>query len=276
MERFYDDITVSVKAFLREDKTRKCFESWQKFYPGIKFVIIDDGYPNEEQDRFYNKIKEDGHIVVRTEFDIGASAGRNMGIELSKTKYVLQIDNDHLAMEGTNLHYMKKLLDLKDNISIVGGRIWEDEEEVNPYPRYDGYISIDTMPNCKRSLLYSWLDYENCVWSKVEDVKYRLVDITHVFFLMRRNIYPTLKWDENIKICGEHTDFFLEAKAKCYNVAFAPDSTVHHFYQTDLDLPEYNNYRYRNWNLNLLGKKWGLDMSIDFYGKIHVYDYNKD
>jgi len=277
MENFYDDITVCLKSFMRSKKTRECFASWQKHYPGLKFIIVDDGPIDDVHSAFYGQIEAGGHKVIRTEFDIGLSAGRNVAMEQVKTKYVLMIDNDHFATETTNLYHLYEILRVKRYISIVGGRIFEDVKEGDKYPRYEGWLNIDTNSDGDRMLRYEKLDMNKHKWEEFDDIQFANVEITHNFLLMRRAIYPTLKWDESIKVCGDHTDFFLEFKAKGYKMAFVPSAVVWHNYPqlAEDENPEYDKYRGRIWYLNVFGKKWGLDLAKDFWNRLHIYDYNK-
>ena len=68
-------------------------------------------------------------------------------------------------------------------------------------------------------------------------------------------MFNDIGWDENIKITGEHTDFFLRLKNKKWKVAYLPNVEIGHEKQNDA---EYKQLRSRKEGLVYLLKKHGL------------------
>lgn len=69
----------------------------------------------------------------------------------------------------------------------------------------------------------------------------RQVDFTSNFFLAKVDKLREVRWDEQLKITGEHFDFFLRA-SRSLKIGFLTEVEISHFPENN---PSYNKYRRR-------------------------------
>ena len=84
------------------------------------------------------------------------------------------------------------------------------------------------------------------------------------FALFKRSIFEQVQWDHNIKIKGEHSDFFIEAKKLGLNVYYCPDVIIKH---KQVRSKQYTYYRQRNDGYFYFFKKHGINRIINHKGQ---------
>lgn len=139
------------------------------------------------------------------------------------------LDDDFVIGEGMQLDVFVKLIELRNDIALVGGVM--GKRDVNAVIQ-GGRLYIDNDICFKQCLGDQFNNYQGC--------RYRECDITDNFFLARRIIFDEVCWDNKLKI-AEHTDFFLQIKGTRWKVLFTPDVSVEHIHQEN---NMYSSYRY--------------------------------
>ncbi len=127
-----DCVTVIIKTRQREKHMINLLSSVINFHPDINIVISDEIIEkseiryNREAEKtnwyaFLNFSKKIKYIQTKP----GVGLGRNIGLHLAQTKYVLSLDDDFIFTKETNI---RKLVDVLEftNISIVGGKLIPD------------------------------------------------------------------------------------------------------------------------------------------------------
>lgn len=236
-----DEVTCVIKSFKRPYALESLYNSIRSFYPEIKIVVVDDsGTEKFMTDSMAKKTGEDSNIVIKqTEFDIGLSAGRNLGLSLTETEYFVLLDDDFIFLEDTKIGRFVEAIK-SSNCDIVGGRLNEKGQT----------RALSTVMNIKDGVLYDKTGFHDC-----ENGVY-IVDKVYNFFIGNtKNVLTKNKWDENLKLC-EHNEFFLRAKfEKTLKVGFIPDVVIGHSIARD---PIYNQYRSRGTSyLDYTAKKYG-------------------
>ena len=199
--------TFIIKAFERPEKPVALVKSIQKFYPNVPIIIIDDSKkPSEE--------KWAPHIqYFHTEYDIGASEGRNRAVKLVKTKYFVLLDDDFEFTEQTKIETFKELLE-KYNFDLIGGDFVNYGWQIS---KFVGFFKI------YRKVLYA------CIYRYPTDGYNAIpVDFTHNFFLAKTDVIQKNLWDSELKI-GEHESFFLNLKNNHVKVGYTPHVSVNHW-----------------------------------------------
>lgn len=233
-EDYLSNITVVIKTFMRIKCLDMVIQSWIECYNRIKIVIIDDS-PNFNSNFL---TKTNNILYVHIPEYIGLSHGRNIGVNLAKTKYLFLSDDDNLAPLPPILEEMYIIMS-QSNIDILGSvahKIYKSNNHLECLP----IDNTQTIQPC---------------------------DATLNHFLCKKNNIP--KWDENIHIHCEHIDFFLSCLENKVNVcAYKPlrVNSIKHKCQEKNSL--YNKYRfkdhmpYRKYLLN----KWKFN-SMESWGK---------
>lgn len=249
-----DKICLIMKTFLRDGYMMESVNSIMKNYPEIKIILVDDGKEDENKNEFYTLMENKGHVVVKLPFDSGFGAKANAALYYCDREYVLHANDDFIFVPDIGIEHFINILDMEDEIGIVGGRIsnlpYEGFLEIS-----DGYI---------KETFLDLTDTYNKLY-KIGESKFALCDITSVFFLARRKIFENVKWDASYKIGGEHGDLFMDIKKAGWEIAFCPDANINQFTQTDGVDPEYKNYRGRDGWRPLFKKKHNITKYIGFY-----------
>jgi len=255
-------ISVFIKTFLRDEYLYKCVNSIRKVYPKFKIFIVDDGLQDKKKDKFYKKLRKEGHKVWLFPFDCGLPIGRNFVANQIKSKYLLISDDDFFFTKISGIEKMAKILDSNPNIGLVGGRVKENGEIKN----YQGYIKRQ-----KDGFIYTKLELKN--YKKSKGVRYKLCDITFNYALIRKEVFKKVLWDTNIKVAYEHSDFFLKVKDAGWDIAFTPDCVVIHKPKLKKEVhTQYNLYRNRKNDRDYFFKKWKIKWTIDMNGYKDIYE----
>lgn len=214
---------IIIKTFNRYPSLKELLRSIETFYPNQKIIIADDSIEYGED--FYNQF-DLNLTVLNLGVDVGLSHGRNRAIEKVKTEYALLLDDDFVFDERTNI---EKLLTVAQhtNADVVGGQL-------DTNGKIDGFNQFMEIKD--RVLTYR---KANTTFENIKGIRYQKVDIVYNFGLFRKKY----RWDENIKIKGEHSDFFLSRQKENATVIYCPDVTIKH---KPARPANYKHYRGRN------------------------------
>lgn len=203
-------------------------------YPDAEILVANDSGET---------LNRNGVRVFDLPFDIGLSYGRNYLVDRAETDYLVLMDDDIVFDARTTIE--KLLQPLEDGVfDLVGGIVCQDNEL---FP-WEGLMNLDgstlTLAPGNRGVV-----------NGIEKV-----DFCHNFFAATTAVVQRVRWDEHFKL-GEHTDFFLRAKANNVRVGVCPDVHVLHkperteVYQTFRD-------REKSYRLDMM-KKHGLRKIIN-------------
>lgn len=201
------DVTALIKTFNRPKSLQLLVSSIKYYFPELKIVIVDDGTKtiscNFGSNVFY----------YHTDHDIGLSAGRNLGIEKIRTKYVLLLDDDFLFTGKTKIQRMYEILESTE-FSIVGGALLDN-----------GYVT--------RRFHGCFGGGDGILHLQIESNKghmqgYPVYDFVLNFFMGRMDHIKTVLWDKDLKL-GEHEDFFLRFGKRGYKTTSLPDVFADHY-----------------------------------------------
>jgi len=246
------EVSALIKTFLRDEYLYKCVDSLHKTYPDVKIIIGDGGYYSKKKKEF---VEQRNGKYIHLPFDCGLPYGRHRLLEQAETPYILIGDDDFYYTGDVELEKMVTLLGTAD---IVGGRVRQDGNIGN----YQGFIE-----HTKNQLLYRKLLLDD--WKHYKGLRYKLCDVTYNFFVAPTEVVKDVRWDENIKVAYEHSDFFLTAKEKGYKTAFTPHCIVDHKPKVEIpeaDQEKYMKFRNRREDKEYFFKKRNLESAVDMNG----------
>ena len=274
-----EGIDYIIKTGHRRQSLENLLFSIVEFNKKAKIYIADDEkrfdavYYKDLWERLFAK----GLTVKPTAFncphDAGLSYCRNFLIDSTKSPYIFLLDDDFVFTKDTDPMKMVKILEANPSVGVVGGMLFNDgENEMH----FEGSIS-----QVGTDIIYG---YDPKYWQKTDDIKWRLTECVLNFGVFRREVFSDLKWDTELKISGEHTDFYLRFKNTKWQVAYCPEVTALHI--QDLTNKEYKQLRSRKDFLKILFTKHNADRLIyhnglvyHFYsdtGEIETYRINKE
>ncbi|CAG0962044.1 MAG: glycosyltransferase family 2 protein [Rhizobiaceae bacterium] len=235
-----DDITIVIKTFERPEAVRASYLSIRTFYPLTPIVVVDDSrlaIDSAEFDRLTTYLK--------TDFNIGLSAGRNLGVSAVNTKYTMLIDDDMLFTNNTRLDLLKEPL-ATGEFDICGCRVMNfGRDEI----LYHGVFDLQ----------------ENTLKLLIEHMKghrqgFAVYDFCHNAFLASTSFLKENPWRPELKL-REHEEFFYRLhSARPSRVTIRPEVFVEHY---PLRTRFYSRYRARvSGYYDLARQMHGLDAII--------------
>jgi glycosyltransferase involved in cell wall biosynthesis len=260
------NITAVIKSFLREPYLFECYRSLKEMYPTIRVIVADDSLrPGEEYSEmrktWIENITKNGDRHVALPFDSGVCVGRNRLIDMVETPFVLIGDDDFqyrpidniagFGHKGPMVDKMKLFLEERTDFDLIGGRVYENlwrkfngvKEDRWTVRDYQGYFIRE--PGMHLREIPVSLDQKYPLQS---GLRYCRADLVFNFFVARASCLRAVRWNENIKVAYEHSDFFLRFKDAGGRVAFSPDPIVIHKPNvgvTDESLGDYKKFRMR-------------------------------
>jgi GT2 family glycosyltransferase len=234
---------IVVKTFNRYHCLDKLLKSIEEYYPDQNIIIADDSTTFKKGFYKHNLNME----VLNLGVDVGLSYGRNQAMKRVKTKYALLLDDDFVFDERTDI---RKLLTIAEHTDadVVAGSL-------DTNGKIDGYNQLMEIKD--RILQYRWSDNP---LKKHKSIGYQKCDIVYNFGLFKTKH----KWDNKIKIKGEHSDFFLRLKKKKGKVYYVPEVIVQHH----PDRPDnYKHFRGRNDGFYYFYQKHKVDKIISATGQ---------
>jgi len=216
-----NDITFVLTTINRNKSLENLLFSIAKYCPSQKVIIADQ---NKELDKDYyidlwTKLSKKGMLkplAFSVGYDVGLSSARNKLLKKVETKYALILDDDFVFTEDTDISKMKEVMEKNYRIGVVGGAVINGNEELN--------FNFNFERN-KDTLYQKEIKNE---WNIYKGISYVLCDCVLNFALIRKEIMKDIKWDEKIKIQGEHTDFFLRLRDTNWKVAYCPEVKIEH------------------------------------------------
>jgi glycosyltransferase involved in cell wall biosynthesis len=183
--------TVIVKTILRPKCCTRVVKSWKLRYPEAEIIVVDDGPPGRRPS--LEGISGVRHI--KTEFDIGLSAGRNLGVAEAKNDLVFICDDDNACHWETDIAEASRQMERLGAV-IVGV----------------GAGSLDYRSDAGELRVFMNLTPQSPA----------ICDAVQNHFLARKDALPA--WNEKRKI-NNHADFFLMCKERGVVVAATPSIT---------------------------------------------------
>ena len=262
----YSGIDFCIKTLKRPKSLEKLLWSILKYYPEANISVADDDqkFNPKYYKELWKELMDSGMInkpiAYNLPFDSGLSKSRNFLVDNSKKDYILLLEDDFVFIDETKIMKMKMVLDNDKEIGIIGGSVFNGDDNYN----------FDFNFEKKGKTLYQVKPEEN--WKDCEGIKYRICDCVFNFALIRKEVFKSIKWDDEIKIMGEHTDFFLRLKNTPWKVAFCPEVGIGHEH---ISTGDYRTMRKRTEFFIRMMKKHKLKKYIYLTGRVYELEGDK-
>lgn len=254
-------ITIVFVTIDRNQAAKRFVRSVRRRYPKIPILAADQNGPTDAMTQFY---RDHGVRALWLPYDCGLSFARNRAIEQIQTRYVMLADDDFIFTDVTDLCSPIEVMELDRRIGFLGGRLIDIRGPRNGpkkrfVRRWEKYLFLDRRLN---SLISVPIDYMPLESEKIAGHEVFRCDMTLNWGVMRRAVFSEkIRWDENIKINGEHEEFFLGLKTNsCWKVCYLPELLCDH------EQPEVSGYHTLRGRLDgrkRLAEKWGLEHHLE-------------
>jgi GT2 family glycosyltransferase len=190
--------------------------------PDWEIIVVD----NASQDNSVYAVKKNFPTVkiIENKNNIGFSAGNNIGIKLSKSKFILLLNPDTLVYPQT----IETVLGYIQKHSEVGAATCRVEL---PNGELD-YSSHRGFPSPMGSLLHfiGLKKISKYSSTQVPNYVHEIDSLTGAFALIRREAGDQVKWlDEDYYWNGEDIDFCYKLKESGWKIVFIPEVKITHF-----------------------------------------------
>ena len=137
-------LSVVVPIYNGEQKLDRCIQSiLNQTYDNFELILIDDGSIDKTAAICDEYALKDKRIVVKHIHNSGVSSARNLGIDLSRGKYLMFIDSDDYLEKEMFRIYIQEIE--KAHLDVVIGQLTVIDQEIkyiNKFKRY-GLIEND-------------------------------------------------------------------------------------------------------------------------------------
>lgn len=254
-------LAISIKTFLRNDCLFECVQAIRTHVDlPYRIYVADDGPIDEDKRALYRSLRDEGHFVLELPYDVGASAGRNSLLEHIDEELVLRLDDDFVVTEETDLRAMAEILRGVDDLGALSDL---ERERHGQKGVGAGQISLGQgdLEIRGRTLIRTLYDLDALAYEHVGPYRFRRAGFTRNFLLIKRELLEEIRWNERLKIHGEHVDFMLRIQRHPrWDLAFTPDSIhVHAGPPARLLTEQYRVMRHgRDDKWGVLAEEWGI------------------
>lgn len=252
----YDGTGMGEVDFLITTMDRyECLEnllfSIAEFYPQAKIYIADQSkkfikhYYVNLYEKLFKKGLKNKPIAFNLPYDCGLSYCRNFLVKKTNSSFCLILEDDFIFSEKTKVEKMAEILELDPCIGVVGGLVKECGFEVH----------FEHLLDKKNQVVIHSPDGNH--WNNINDsLRYKITGSVLNFTLYRREVYNDLRWDDDLKIEGEHTDFMIRLNDTKWNIAYTDSVEIEH---KKINSREYKDLRRRNEFLKIMMEKHNIN-----------------
>jgi GT2 family glycosyltransferase len=218
------DVTFVIKSFNRYKSLIKLLFSIEEHHPSIDVVLLDDGcFRNYNSNRIMKIGFNLRIIILKADFDIGLSAGRNRLVKEVTTPYLILLDDDFLLPQKLPIMHAIELLE--SGYDFISGPVID-------------YFSVNSIYSIfmllKPRNFFSWLKKQpvNVVetFSILTENSVKEVDWINNFFITKKSTLDKLGgWiPESLKIY-EHGLFKIRLRLGNYRLGYFEEFKIHSF-----------------------------------------------
>lgn len=218
------DVSIIIPTYNRPDDL-DCVLPYYVNQPDVlEVIIVDDGSSlsyNEVIDK-YKKMAKVNIVYHRNETNLGAGAGRNIGLSLTNGRYILWGEDDAFLSEN----YVRVLKNKIKEKEIVFGSIYYG---IHPTMCADEQKKIIRSQQCSDRKLFDYENLEGYYRLKTEtDVK---VPWGHALLMTTKEAYTGIRYYEGYKVNGyrEETDAQVQISKRGYSIIYTSETCCYHF-----------------------------------------------
>ncbi len=225
------DISIIMINYNTFELTKNAIESIFKFSTNFEYelILIDNNSPDGSGEELKRYFKEK-IIYIQSGGNFGTSKSFNLGVKISKGKYILWLNTDILIKEN----FIYKLFNyMEDNCEcgICGGNVLDFDGN----PTHSYREEIPNLKNIKKdmSLSYCFFNkfkrkykHEYNYSNKPKEVGY----ITGADMMIRKSIFDIIGlFNEDIFMYAEETEFTARMRKETnYKVVSIPNAKIYH------------------------------------------------
>lgn len=263
------DIDFLITTMLRPNCLERLLKSIAEYYPLAKITIADQGkkFNSQGYKNMWKLMFKKGMKIKPTAwnmpFDCGLSVARNKLVNETKKPYVLILEDDFIFTGDSDILKFKEIMETDPKIGVVGGKVIRGKQELHYEHKWerDG----DKIKHI----------HDGNNWEYKKGIKCKETGSVLNFALMRREIFKDVKWNEDIKIAGEHSAFYIDLDKTDWKVYYTPEVSIKSK-REEKENPQYRKLRKRDKFLKRLFKQYNFKKVVHTNGRVMEYDPEED
>lgn len=243
--------------------------SARREFPGVPIYVADQSRRLGPMAEFYEVERVN---VIRLPFDSGLSRSRNLLIEAMDVDYVALCDDDFILGPATSFESAIDVLEHEEELGVVGGLLHEYDGVTECIRNWEMFFDHD-----ERNQRFTATPIYNypAIARQVAGQTVYICDAVLNFAVLRKRMFAMLsnsiRWEEHIKINGEHEDFYLNLKKNsAYRVAYLPTMAALHCHVEQQGL--YATMRARDDGRRHFMSKWNVVSHLEIGTGAHPLD----
>lgn len=214
-----DNVSVVIVSHNRPDLLRRSLKSvfTQSKNPD-EVVVIDNFSANSHKIRDMINDEFPDIKLIRSEKNLGFTAGMNLGFDNAHGDYILSHEDD-LMLESDYIEKLMSVFMVKDDAGAVSGVVLDEHHNI-----------LCAGGRCNLNKNYFRVQFPESEKGYIGKPGFRLQDwVPGGTFMVKKNILNILGgFDERFFIYEEDIDFSLRLRNKGYKIYYATDAFVYH------------------------------------------------
>jgi GT2 family glycosyltransferase len=217
-------VALAIVTIERPHAVARLVRSARRLWPDMRIYVADQSANIDAMNDFYFSQRVN---VVRMPFDAGLAASRNALVNAADEEFLLLCDDDFVLGAETGIEQAIAVLDAAADIAVVGGRLHDLDERGERVRNWEMFFHYDPRHRTFTAIpIYNYTP----VARTFAGINVFMCDAVLNFCVFRRSIFcDGVRWDDAIKINGEHEDFYLNLKLNTdWKVGYLPSLAALH------------------------------------------------
>ncbi|MEX2600148.1 MAG: hypothetical protein WD355_00790 [Balneolaceae bacterium] len=197
-------------------------------------IYISDEEPlNDWKKHLYEELQREGHHIELHKKGMNVGVAKNQLLDcLNDEDFVLRMDDDFELGGEFRISALKTVLKSSKEIGFCADferQVGKGRNINSGSLRPAGGYYIVAPPKLIKKFHSPFKKRR-----VVSGIRYSLAEHTRNLLLIKRDVFEKVRWNEQLKFMGEHSDFLMSIREAGYSGAYTPDSV--HYHREDLAL----------------------------------------
>ena len=228
-------LSIVIPVYNVQDYIGKCLNSLKTLDNRVEILVIDDGSPDQSYEVVKNVLEDYSNVHYIKKENGGVGSARNLGIFLSKGKYVTFVDGDDFVDEQYLPKIMEYIQTLDFDLLCFNYCLTYDDHETSLNDLKDETMNLDENAG------FTWYIRQNMD----EKIKQFCLNKVYKTDLLKKN---KIEFPVGQSV-GEDFLFNVEYLQYCKKIVFKSDC-LYHYYQRQTSVMRTYNKRYTDHILN--------------------------
>lgn len=183
-------------------------------YKNLEVIVVDNASTDGSLENIREIIQENKNVkIIANKKNLGFALGNNVGINASRGKYVVLLNNDTEVSKDW-LNGIARIMESDPDVGICEGKILVDNKVTYPGFSFNPYVGFAKMPEKDQGQY----DYPHEIFST-----------KGVCVVLRRALIEKIGLlDSSLWITAEILDLCWRARLAGYKILYVPKSVIHH------------------------------------------------